>query len=74
MPSAFEGLILDIVLEERNGSAEENPMDIIKNGKRIKKCNWEKTLEVTEGFILVSGWAVGNNIVQEVHVRQSNER
>lgn len=69
MSSAFEDLILNIVLEERNGSAEDNPVDIIKNGKRIKKCNLAKTLEVTEGFILVSGWAVGNNIVQEVHVK-----
>ena len=40
----------------------------------LKKRELEKTLKVTEGFILVSGWAVGNHIVYQVHVRQFNER
>lgn len=40
----------------------------------LKKRDLEKTLKVTEGFILVSGWAVGNHTVYQVHVRQFNER
>lgn len=46
----MEGLILDIIFYNRNGSAEENSLYNIKNGKRFKKCDLEKTLKGTDFF------------------------
>lgn len=46
----MEDLILDIILYNRNGTAEENPLYSIKNVKRFKKYNLYKTLKGTKVF------------------------